>query len=107
MSQVLVNLLENARVHAGTHIDVKVSREGEQVHLSIRDYGETVDLAALKKIRVFNAEKQSKQGLGLGLYLVQRIIAGHGGSLDFQDANPGLRVLIEMPKSYINEGDGS
>jgi len=101
MSQALVNLLENARVHAATAIDVTVTGSGDRVEVAIRDYGEKVDVAGLKKIRVFNGEKQSKQGLGLGLYLVQRIIEGHEGSLDFQGADPGLRVLVRMPKTYV------
>ena len=96
MGQVLVNLLENARIHAGTEIDVRVIVNGPQVRITVRDYGQVTDLDKLKRPKAFKPGLKGKSGLGLGLYLSDRILKAHGGALGFEAADPGLRVILEL-----------
>lgn len=95
MAQVLTNLMENARIHAGTDMDITVEVQGARVVIDCRDFGQAPDLRDLAVIRAFKSS--GRRGLGLGLYLSQRILALHRGTLRFADAAPGLRVTVELP----------
>lgn len=95
MSQVLTNVMENARVHAETDMDLTIARDDNKVRITCRDYGQAPDLKQLARIRAFKTG--GKRGLGLGLFLIKRILKLHGGRMLFSDAQPGLRVEIELP----------
>lgn len=97
MSQVLVNLLENARLHAGTDIELRVAGDRQRVILSVRDFGNGADLKKLARIEAFNNEARPHHGLGLGLYLSYQIVRAHGGHIEFENARPGLRVILRLP----------
>ncbi len=99
MSQAVVNLLENARVHAKTAVAVAVTVEGEMIVIQVRDYGPGADLGELSRVRAFKPGRGSKSGLGLGLYLADRIVRAHGGSLAFERADPGLRAVLRLPQT--------
>ncbi len=103
MGQVVMNLLDNARVHAKTRVDVAASvNEAGRVRITIRDYGEAVDVAAVRRVQAFKRSDQPETGLGLGLYLCSTIVKGHGGHMDFEAAAPGLRVVLNVP-ARVNE----
>ena len=95
MSQVITNILENARVHAGTDIEVTIAVDADVVTIDVRDFGEN-DLA-IGSIRAFKPGVKSASGLGLGLYLSQRIVTLHGGKLSLTQAEPGLVVQLALP----------
>ncbi len=95
MAQVLTNIMENARVHAGTDLEVTVRERDAWIVMDCRDFGQAPDLADLAVIRAFKS--RGRRGLGLGLFLSQRILALHRGTLKFADAAPGLCVTIELP----------
>lgn len=104
MGQVVMNLLDNARVHAKTRVAVAATvPEAGCVRLTIRDYGEAVDVAAVRRVQAFKRSDQPETGLGLGLYLCSTIVKGHGGSMDFEAATPGLRVVLDVP-ARVSEG---
>lgn len=103
MGQVVMNLLDNARVHAKTRVEVAASvNEAGRVRITIRDYGEAVDVAAVRRVQAFKRSDQPETGLGLGLYLCSTIVKGHGGTMDFEAAAPGLRVVLDVP-ARVNE----
>lgn len=97
MERVFINLLENARNHAGTDVEIDIRPHANRVEIQIRDYGDGADLYKIRQVQAFNPGKASSSGLGLGLHLVDRIINAHSGSLDFEKADPGLRVRISLP----------
>jgi len=100
LGQALLNLLENARLHACTDIEVSAVVQEATVTLCIRDFGSEPDLASMKPIQAFRPNRKSGKGLGLGLYLTDRIIKSHGGTMSFEHANPGLAVRISLPDVY-------
>jgi signal transduction histidine kinase len=92
MGMVLRNLFENAVLYSPGSPDISVSlrREGSQIRLSIQDKGRGLDKKELKKIfAIFyrvNQVGENVRGTGLGLYIVETIIRGYGGT-----------VLVESP----------
>jgi PAS domain S-box-containing protein len=84
--QVLVNLLNNAAKYTpdGGRIVLTVSRDADNVVVSVRDNGTGIDAAVLPHI--FDLFTQAKRtpdraqgGLGIGLALVKTIISLHDG----------------------------
>ncbi|CAM2005125.1 sensor histidine kinase [Acanthopleuribacter pedis] len=99
MEQVVMNLLDNARVHAKTDVTVQVSlTDNGRVRLAVRDRGAEVDVVAMRRIQAFKRSDHPDTGLGLGLYLCATIVKGHQGTLQFEEADPGLRVTIDLPQ---------
>ncbi|MDJ0838761.1 MAG: HAMP domain-containing sensor histidine kinase [Acidobacteriota bacterium] len=103
MSQALVNLIRNAHIHAGTDIQVRAERDGDRINIDIRDFGENPDVKYLSRIRAFTPDRKSKRGLGLGLYLTDRILKTHGGVIHFHAAEPGLRVRLSLPPAIESD----
>jgi len=76
--RAVANLVENARVHGGGVVGVKVERRGAQIAVEVDDSGPGVP--ADKREEAFRAfSPSSGGGLGLGLALVSRIAVAHGG----------------------------
>ena len=94
LRQMLDNLVENALKYGGRNIDVAMETAGDWVQLSVRDDGQGIAAELLP--RLFQPFVQGEQtldraqgGLGLGLALVQRLAALHGGSLAADSEGPG------------------
>ncbi len=85
--RAVANLLDNARVHGGGAIAVRIERRGGQVAIEVDDTGPGV--AADRRADAFRAfVPSSGGGLGLGLALVSRIAVAHGGGAWITD-RPG------------------
>ncbi|CAM2065552.1 HAMP domain-containing histidine kinase [Sulfidibacter corallicola] len=98
MQQVLVNLLENGRLHAGTNVEVTAQERGDRVVIEVRDFGENPDLRLFSRIQAFKRSDHPETGLGLGLYLCHKIVKAHHGKMSFHLAEPGLRVRLDLPR---------
>ena len=88
LTQVLANLLSNAIKYSpnGGEIVVTTRREGEAVHLLVRDHGMGIPKEALEAIferygRVESQATRHIQGTGLGLPIVRQIVQLHGGTV--------------------------
>jgi signal transduction histidine kinase len=105
LSQVLLNLVENARdAIAGKgdgRIVVSTRRgdAGDRIEIAVEDNGPGV--AADRKDKVFApyyTTKLGKGGTGLGLAIVHRIVSDHGGRITVGDAaGGGARFVVELP----------
>lgn len=108
LRQVLHNLIKNAieampedgplRLHAGTGRSPAGDDGGAMAWIEIRDHGPGLpagfDLAAIEPYR-----SSKPRGSGLGLVIVQRIVAEHGGRLDAGNADDGgARFRIWLPE---------
>ncbi len=88
LEQVLFNLLTNASTHApsATAIDVRLRRVGAEAALEVQDYGRGIAADQLPHLfarfyQVARADRPSQDGLGLGLFICQELIAAHGGRI--------------------------
>ena len=87
--QVVTNLLANARAHtpAGAAITVSVYKEGPDALVTVADNGP--GLSAQDQTRIFerfyrvdaSRQRNSKDGSGLGLSIVDAVMQAHGGNV--------------------------
>jgi signal transduction histidine kinase len=95
-------LLENAIAHteAGDHIEVGTRRENGRVVLSVADSGVGIAAADLQRIfqrfaRASTHRNREAGGFGLGLAIVQAIVAAHHGSVEVH-STPGHGSTFEI-----------
>lgn len=104
---VLVNLLENAiryNIKNG-EITVKVEKTSDAkfAKISVHDTGIGIPQDQVKKLftkffRAENAVKYQTKGSGLGLYIAQSIIRGHGGQMGVEsEVNRGSIFYFTLP----------
>jgi signal transduction histidine kinase len=85
--RAVANLLDNARVHGGGALAVRIERRDGRVAIEVDDAGPGVP--ADRRADAFRAfVPSSGGGLGLGLALVSRIAVAHGGGAWISD-RPG------------------
>ena len=105
ITQVLLNLLDNARRHtpAGGTIAVSARPAGRMLSVYVSDSGTGIDAADLPYIferfyRVDRARTASAGGSGLGLSIVKAIITAHGGSITAESSpGQGTRISFSLP----------
>ncbi len=108
INQVWTNLLDNAIDAApeGGHVTITSWHEGELVCVSITDDGEGIPPDVLDRIfEPFFTTKAPGAGTGLGLDVVQRIVAQHEGRIDVT-SEPGRTTFtvclpIEAPRTPV------
>ena len=89
LSRVLTNLIQNAIAHGGGRglITVDVRADGT---FGVRDQGPGIPVDERHRIfEPFYRLRPSSTGAGLGLHLVQEIVALHGGRIDIAEAEGG------------------
>jgi signal transduction histidine kinase len=101
--QMLVNLIDNAIKFApdGSRVALVLADDGAMACLSVEDHGPGIP--AEERERVFDRFQRleahrGSPGAGLGLSLVRAIVLRHGGSIRLDDAHPGLRVRVWLPR---------
>lgn len=104
MRIVLRNLLANADRHSPPGVPIEVDvREATEGGLTIRiqDRGEGITPDEVPRLfqRYFRGRTaQGKPGAGLGLYLVEKIVHGHGGTIHVQSTvGWGTTFTIHLP----------
>jgi two-component system nitrogen regulation sensor histidine kinase NtrY len=105
LTQVVLNLLENARDAVASRaseasvgrVVVRTSPAGAWARLEVEDNGPGFDPAM--KERLFAPYFTTKEsGTGLGLAIVRRIVTDHGGRIDAHGApGEGARFVVELP----------
>lgn len=114
LGQVIGNLLNNACKFTppGGHIAVDVSKEGDDALIRVRDDG--VGIAAADVPRVFDMFTQlaeplarTQGGLGIGLALVQRLVALHGGEVAIESAGRGQGTTVSVRLPLLAEAAGA
>jgi signal transduction histidine kinase len=103
ISQALANLIDNAIKYTkpGGRITIRVTSSVTNASLIVTDTGPGIPEAARTKVlERFVRLDQSRHtpGSGLGLSLVAAVTKLHGGTLRLEDADPGLRVILSLPK---------
>ncbi|MCM1265728.1 MAG: ATP-binding protein [Candidatus Gastranaerophilales bacterium] len=84
--RVIKNLVNNAISYGKSNSDIEINAEkkGKNVFIKVKDYGKGISEEDIEKIfnRYFSASKKFRKiGTGLGLYLSQKIVQAHNGTL--------------------------
>ena len=101
MSQVLLNILENAKKYApDAEILVWAMNTEERYEIHIRDYGDGIlpeDMPFVLQKFYRGKNVGDKPGSGLGLYIVSYIMERMGGGIELENHRDGLEVVVWMP----------
>jgi signal transduction histidine kinase len=102
LARLVRNLLENAREHAESLIDVTLSNGPRGVTLTVEDDGpgvpaEHVDRVFDRFYRADEARSRSESRTGLGLAIVRSIAERHQGSVELVDGGRGARFVVRLP----------
>lgn len=106
LEQIVTNLLENAIKYTepGGRLELTVVRDHHQAILRMRDNG--IGLAPESQEAIFGLFTQidsslarSGGGLGIGLTLVRRVLALHGGTIEARSAGlgQGAEFIVRLP----------
>ena len=84
--RVLKNLISNAISYgqSNSDIEITVKQKNNSAYILVKDYGKGISKEDIEKIfnRYFSASKKFRKiGTGLGLYLSQKIVQAHNGTL--------------------------
>lgn len=102
LTQMVVNLIENAIRHCGEGTGIVVSLRQVKDHAAVivTDNGPGIPLEERDKVflRLYRLDKsRTTTGSGLGLSLVRAITDLHGGRVELAGNSPGLRVEVLLP----------
>ena len=106
LEQVFVNLLNNAAKYTpeGGRIWLKGTTEGEEAVVHVEDTGIGIPSELLPRIfklftQVESSRSHSRGGLGIGLNLVKRLVALHGGTVQVRSEGEGKgsRFTVRLP----------
>jgi signal transduction histidine kinase len=109
VSQVIANLLGNAVQHGAAKTTIEVTARGDEkeVVLQVHNQGPAIpaeDLhglfSPLKRLQAGgNGHTTPTSSLGLGLYISERIVTAHGGTIAVQSsASSGSTFTVRLPR---------
>ncbi len=96
LSQVLINLLDNALRHtpSGGHVTLAAIRNGNDVTFTVTDDGDGIAAEHLPHVferfyRADSARDRGRGGSGIGLAIAQALTEAHGGHITAASQGPG------------------
>jgi CheY-like chemotaxis protein len=116
LQQVVVNLLDNANKYTDRTglLTVELRTEGDETVLCVRDNGRGIEPEVLPRIfdlftQADQSLTQAQGGLGVGLALVQSLVAMHGGRVEAHSAlGQGSEFIVRLPvrtSAHARSGD--
>lgn len=109
IAQALSNLIGNAMHHGAQDTPINVVANGddaEQVSVSVTNQGAPIPpgqisglFAAMKRGTEMGTGRADQEHLGLGLYIVDKIVEAHGGSIDVRSSETdGTTFTLSLPR---------
>ena len=100
LTQILENLVNNARKYAKSRIEVNLTKEDGNVSIHVQDYGPGIpdeDMPFIFDKFYRGRNCGSEQGSGLGLYIVKYIAEQMHGRVLLHNHADGLEAVIMLP----------
>jgi signal transduction histidine kinase len=105
LTQAMINLVGNAAQHGSDETPISVTARGEAHHVTIAVHNEGPAIPDELVGRIFQPMKRiagesgDRRHLGLGLYIVDRIVAAHRGRIDVaSSAGNGTTFTVRLPR---------
>ncbi|HEX8252309.1 MAG TPA: HAMP domain-containing sensor histidine kinase [Thermoanaerobaculia bacterium] len=102
VSRALLNLIDNAIKYSADEkrLEVVLRQTGEYVIIEVRDHGIGIEAKDVGRIfdpyyRAKFSDTITRRGAGLGLTLVQQIVASHGGKVELE-STPGVGSTFRL-----------
>lgn len=107
LQQAFSNILNNSAKFSHPHIPIiiKLEMKKNNMCISFTDFGKGIRKSEQDKIfsEFYKAQGNTKDGMGLGLYLVRRIIEKHKGKIELSSKiNQGTNILIKLPRKLYD-----
>jgi len=105
LAQICSNLIGNAIEHSAPEspVEVQLSADEERATLRVSNTGPAIptDLLAtlFQPFRRGRAQRRAKDGLGLGLHIVDLIVRAHAGTLAVDSDATGTHFTVSLPRS--------
>lgn len=107
VSRAVLNLIDNAVKYSGDEklIEIALRQTTDDIIIEVRDHGLGIAADDLEHIfepyyRAQFSDTQTRRGAGLGLTLVQQIVASHGGRVEVESApSAGSTFRLLFPRS--------
>ncbi|HTV21460.1 MAG TPA: ATP-binding protein [Polyangiaceae bacterium] len=106
LAQVASNLVVNALRYSasGTPVTVRTACDDDVAVLEVHNFGEPI--TAELRARLFQPMQRgvgkadaTTRSVGLGLYIVEQIVRGHGGTVEVESAAPqGTTFRVRLPR---------
>jgi signal transduction histidine kinase len=103
LHQVLANLVDNALQHgaAGSVPLVAGGRDDRGVWITVSNEGRVLDLTAADRLfepftQLDSGATRDREGIGVGLYVVRRLVDVYGGSVDVRSEAGWVTVEIRL-----------
>lgn len=105
IEQVIINLLENAVVHAKSSlpIELTVTEDPESVTFKVKDYG--IGISPERLATIFDGSpytpasaSDGHRGMGIGLSICKTIITAHGGKINAYNHEQGCLFTFTLPR---------
>lgn len=115
LSSLVYNLLENAEKYSpeNTGITLRLKRSGAEALIEVQDEGPGIPEKEKSKIfekfyRLGNEDTRRTKGTGLGLFIVQQVVALHRGTVQVTENRPQgsifeIRIKLEKPTTKLNK----
>jgi signal transduction histidine kinase len=107
LNQVWTNLIDNAidAVEGGGEITVRAQVEGSHVVVEVVDDGPGIAREAQVHVfEPFYTTKEVGAGSGLGLDIVRRVVAAHGGAISVRSEPGETRFTVRLPAGRTEDG---
>ena len=108
IGQVIANLLGNAVQHGSARTTISVSARGQAKEVVLRVHNRSPVIAASELAGIFGPFKRLTAGqssggatssLGLGLYIAERIVTAHGGTIEVRSSEEaGTAFTVRLPR---------
>jgi K+-sensing histidine kinase KdpD len=103
LTQVVANLVDNALVHSwpGAPVRLIAGRVGDEVVLRVRNPGPDLDRDTIDRLFEPFTQRDSSatrpaDGVGMGLYVVRRLVEVHGGRLRMSSEDGEIIVEVDL-----------
>lgn len=106
LTQAVTNLVANAVQHGDEQAPIKVVARGNAKEVVIEVHSRGQVIAASQRAHIFESMKQGRpdgrgdrRHLGLGLYIVDKIVVAHGGTISVESsAEKGTVFTVNLPR---------
>jgi signal transduction histidine kinase len=98
------NLVENAVRHADAVVRLSASAHSGEVEVVVTDDGHGIPEHERERVfdrfaRLDEARDRDSGGTGLGLAITRELVRRAGGSVRLEDATPGVRAVVSLPRA--------